>query len=121
MNGPAVRRGNWRVSIREWNDHAVGREIRKAADWISGEAWLGLLAVGNHGRTGFFEAPDGVPQSPIRRGLELLRRNPASVLVLKSGNEFGRRGMLPIGSVGIDMSFWSNRLSSVFARASRTQ
>jgi len=59
------------VAVGEGDDDPVGSQVAEPGDRIGNEARLGLLAVGDNRRPGFFEAPDSVADGLVLRGGKL--------------------------------------------------
>jgi hypothetical protein len=80
------------VAIGEGDDDAVRGQVTEPGDRIGDKTRLGLLAVGDNWRSGFFEAPDGIANSFVLRGGKLSVADLASLVTGNSGQQCGRAG-----------------------------
>src|ERR671925_2418271 len=61
----------------EWNGNAIRCEIWSPVNGICGKTWLCLLSIRDDGRTGSFEALDGIGNCLLRYRIKLILRKVA--------------------------------------------
>ncbi len=77
------------------------RQIGQAIDAIGSEVVVfALFTVGDNGRTGRFEAGDGIANRLL---VERIQGGVGAICLRKASTKGSGRGMLPMGSVGIIM------------------